>query len=357
MKRKWIASVLTAALLCTGCALFPQEEQLPEAPVLKNYSNEQFTLVAVARGDLIKEATIECSYDPVEEEQLSFSIGGERIAEIYVTAGSQVTKGQLVAELDNTYINNRIAAQQQTVADLERKVAQTKEKLDYHYERLSRLNDAADADYARFDGQRDSANLACLALADEYEYVEQLLAVEQQVLADLLEELSLRKLYAGIDGTVLVVTQSSGSSSTFFAGQTVCTVADLTTGCFQASFQGGLIKEGDTVMINYGEADHEATVTEILEGKSGKKTAKFQLSTPDPTLTAAAKGKITLVTEQKNDVLYLPLKTVKEMENVSIVYYLDENGLKASKVVETGMQANGLVEIVSGLEEGEMVIR
>lgn len=74
-------------------------------------------------------------------------------------------------------------------------------------------------------------------------------------------------------------------------------------------------------------------------------------------MSAGVKGEITLVKDRRDDVLCLPAKAVTTFENTYIVYYVDENGLKSSKVVETGLYADGLVEIVSGLEEGEMVIK
>ena len=44
-------------------------------------------------------------------------------------------------------------------------------------------------------------------------------------------------------------------------------------------------------------------------------------------------------------------------DNNYLVYYVDETGMKRSKPVEIGLKANGLIEIVSGVEEGEMVIQ
>lgn len=38
------------------------------------------------------------------------------------------------------------------------------------------------------------------------------------------------------------------------------------------------------------------------------------------------------------------------------VYVQDENGLRAMAEVETGFEADGFVEILSGLEEGDAVI-
>ena len=102
-------------------------------------------------------------------------------------------------------------------------------------------------------------------------------------------------------------------------------------------------------------------MAEITQESGGKKSATFQLLAPDPTLKAGMKGKITVVTERHDDVLYLPVTTVKNTNtngtNVYYVYCIDDNGLRYTKVVEIGLAAGGIVEIVSGLEEGEMVLR
>ena len=55
--------------------------------------------------------------------------------------------------------------------------------------------------------------------------------------------------------------------------------------------------------------------------------------------------------------LYLPASAVSSYDNNYLVYYVDETGMKRSKPVEIGLKANGLIEIVSGVEEGEMVIQ
>ena len=361
MKRKWIIPVVAAACLCAGCALLPQEEQLPDAPVLRAFTGDQHTLVAVERGDIVKEEIITCSYDAARQELLSFPVGGERIAELYIRTGSQVKQGQLLAELDNTQLNDRIKQQKLIVEDLQRRTEQAKEKLDLNYERVSRLGDAAAADPGRFSGQKKSANQTCLELADEFDYLEKLLNVEKTALENMEFQLTQRQIYAPFDGTILTVTQSNGSDSVFFAGQTVAVMADLSSGTFNATFPKGMLEEGSMVTIVCDNGEHEAQVAEVTEGGGGKKSATFRLLTPDPTLQAGTKGKITVITERRDDVLYLPVTTVKNTNttgnNVYYVYCLDENGLRYTKIVETGLSAGGIVEIVSGLEEGEMVLR
>ena len=58
----------------------------------------------------------------------------------------------------------------------------------------------------------------------------------------------------------------------------------------------------------------------------------------------------------RENVLTLPEKAIDTINGQSVVYYQDELGLKSYKIVTTGLIAGGMVEILSGLSEGEQVI-
>ena len=68
------------------------------------------------------------------------------------------------------------------------------------------------------------------------------------------------------------------------------------------------------------------------------------------------KGTFELVLDTRTDVLTLPEKTVSMMGDKQVVYYLDEEGIRRYCEVQTGLAANKIVEILSGLEEGDSVI-
>lgn len=55
------------------------------------------------------------------------------------------------------------------------------------------------------------------------------------------------------------------------------------------------------------------------------------------------------------DCLYINAKAVKTMGNEHFVYYQDENGLRSMKTVVTGFEADGYIQILEGLEQGEAV--
>ena len=137
-----------------------------------------------------------------------------------------------------------------------------------------------------------------------------------------------------------------------FAPRTVCLLYTST-----AQTERGRFSVGDTVEINYDDTEHEAIVQETTETENKKVAVRFQLSVPDPSLSAGKQGTILLVTDTRENVLFLPLKAVISLQNAKLVYYVDEDGIKNSKVVTTGLEADGKVEILDGLEEGELVIQ
>lgn len=359
MNRKWIIPVIAAAFLCTSCALFPEEEVLPEAPVLREAGARNYTQVEVLRGDLVAKTRIICKYQPAVEEALHFPMSDEIISQAYVKQGDEVTAGTLLMELENSDLHRQIEAQQETLDLLNLQITQTDEKLGLYYERCALL-DRASAVSSAYSYQSEAADRTCLQLYEELEYLNKLLEVEQMAMDELQQELSQRQIYATMDGTVTYVAKPNADRRwTTTAGVTMCKVSDLTTSSFAAEVTKGILKKGDSVIITYNEADHEAKVTGVTPHakKEDMEKVTFQLEILDADLSTETKGEVIVETGRKENVLYLPESAVVTLDRVEIVYYLDENGIKDSKVVETGMEANGYIEIVSGLEEGEMVIK
>ena len=120
MKNKVIPWILAATLVTTlsGCQLIPVEEELPVAPVVKTYQGVEHDQVVVKRGDLIATSVVQCKYQALEKENLSFRLGGEYIEGIYVEVGQEVQAGELLAELVHDNLNEQIKSQEYQLAIL-----------------------------------------------------------------------------------------------------------------------------------------------------------------------------------------------------------------------------------------------
>jgi len=358
LNRKWVILTALVTLLFSSCALVPKEEELPDAPVLHTNQTTQYTQVAVVRGDLVQTEKISCQYQPSVEETLQFSKSGEVIEHIYVQQGDPVKKGELLAELDTTKEKQERTNQEQVLAGIQLQISQAKENISLLQQRITVLTPAAAAKPDLYADQLQSAQQALTDAQSKTSYLASLLSVEQDRFQEILQKISDRQLRAGIDGTVRTVLKKEGSADLVSsAGQAVCIVSDFATASFTAKTQKDRFSVGQTVTISYDDTDHDASVEEIAEGDGGEVTVFFQLKVPDASLSAGKQGSILLVTASKKNVLYLPTKAIVSLQNAKLVYYVDDSGIKNSKVITTGLEADEKTEILTGLSEGELVIQ
>lgn len=82
----------------------------------------------------------------------------------------------------------------------------------------------------------------------------------------------------------------------------------------------------------------------------------FRIDDMSACLYSDLRGTISIVLGEKKDVLYVPTSAVTTINDEVIVYYEDEDGIRNIKHIETGLEANGKIEVVSGLKEGDTII-
>ena len=72
---------------------------------------------------------------------------------------------------------------------------------------------------------------------------------------------------------------------------------------------------------------------------------------------ASDRARITILLDERTDVLIIPGEAIRLFNGQPYVYVVDENGLREMRNVEPGFVGDGLeTEIISGLEEGELVV-
>ena len=354
MKRRCIAGLLLTIPLLSACSLVPQEEVLPQMPVVQEVEDVILETAMVMRGDLMEEKIFTCTYQPISEEKLYFPENGQAIAAVYVQTGDEVKVGDLIAELDNTQIHQRIDAQQHTVDALNLQIIQEQNYIKVQKERIEVLKELAKTD-SSYNTQVTSAEAALESRNSQVTYLYAQLSVENSALAELQADLKNRQLYAGIDGTVSYTVKLS-NTTTYTKNTLICTIQDLSKASFIGPFKEGLLELNQQLTLQTDEKALDAIVSHISPpDDKGNCTVTFSLLTPDATLKAGDSARMTLVTTFVEDVLYLPSIAVHKENDVSFVYYPDEKGLIAVKPVETGASIKNRIQITGGLEEGDVV--
>lgn len=358
--KRWILFLLIAAcLLLSACSLLPAEETFRTAPVIRDYERETFTFAYVERGDMLLSQQLICTYVPVQTQTLSFSVGGLYYDEIYVSEGDYVQKGQLLAQLDLNGVEEQIENCALQIKKLNLRIAGLEENRTLALERQKIVMQ---------DHTEQERNAALQKINDEYDRQRRSIQDELDIARLQMEEyetlVANRQLRAGIDGTVTYV-RSIKDGQQSVAEERVIAIVDATNSIFRVETKlWNHFTAGDTYVITVSGEEFKAQVVsedeiglqeaEKTEGKAAY--VYLQLKTPAMQLEDGDRGTLMLELDSRKDVLMIPEKAVVAAKGKTIVYYQDEHGMKAYKTVEIGLVADGMVEIISGLTEGESII-
>ena len=359
LKRRHLAALAAVGLLLAGCDLLPAEEQFRTAPLIREYQREEFTQAACTRGDLRLVRSISCVYVPVRSESLKFAVSGVSYDEFYVRAGDSVKEGQLLAQLDLSDIEQQIEAKQRDIERItvrlehleqDRQLALTRAGVVHEAEGAAALREAKAAVDESFDAQRQS--------------LEDSLSIARLRLTDYERLLGERQLRAPMDGTVTYVRRvNKGDVSS--VNERIVTVADSTMSLFRAETElWDCFEPGQLVTITSSKVDYEAVVTDAADlglkpqtREAGKKAyVYFVLTEPTFDLEDNDRGTLTVLLDSRDDVLRVPSSAISTINGETVVYYQNDEGMKAYKNVTVGLEAGNYIEIISGLEEGDLVI-
>lgn len=375
--------MLALGVLLTSCGILPEEEELPGAPVIYSYETEEYKQQAVTRGDMIEVKEVRCTYMPAREVELSFGIGGEKMEKVFVEKGDAVKKGDLLAELSMGSLEEEIEEQLYQIEREELSLSQRKENYELAKKRVdlllaenaAKLAASAPEEAESLKQEQTSLEAEKAALSEAYESDRKRMAKSLELKRKKLDELNAakakRQIIAPMDGVVTYL-YFGLTDAPSVEGEKVMVLSDVSSSVF-------VVKGSDTVRFEVGQQVEvvangksytaqmvdpaslqlpEEEADESLSEEEQLKNARayFKLEQPDPSLKDGVGGRINLVLQEKRDTLFVTEDAVKSVNGKTVVYYLDENGLRAMKEVKTGMTANKQVEILEGLKEGEIVI-
>lgn len=363
MKRKNIACcVMLLALGCffTGCATSATQE---EDFILIEKETEPlvYEMATVSINDVQKTQRIRCSYQQVNDESLSFSISGKRVAEVYVYEGDTVVKGQLLAELDVGNAEDQIRTLEYNIA---------RNELNLKNSKLNEDNEISTV-WLRFlyqsgmsKAEQDAVHETVAGIQQRYRYNredwEDAIALDKAELERLKNDVKNSRLVAGMDGTVSTVKERlEGSTSVkdeeviqiIDSSECLFEVTDTSwASCFSEGMEVDLTVVSGTGAGNYTLVPYDiANWGEVL---------LFALSgdSENASIGVGASGTIRFKLDERKQVLTVPLKAVHQASEKSFVYVLGEGNVREVKWIETGLFGDENVEVISGLTEGEKVI-
>ncbi len=389
-------STLLFLTLFSGCYFLPKEEEIlepplkvPEAITYKTYEVTTGTLERYLNGNGKVEST---------NTQVLFYPKTGRLKEIFVKSGQDVKAGDLIVALDTGDLEYTIYKQEKAVrtAELSLEMAQKNatpdpialRRAEINYELAQRELENTRKEYDESWGTakekladsiyKQELNLELLKMTlDEAGKVKDTVAADlerAQINYDLAkaqldvynEQLEESRLYAEIDGTVVYVAslEPGYSISAYYDLVKIADANSLryTMKCDDTSE----LYVGMEMEITYSQNRKTGTVigrivqlpTDVspLAPEAERTAVKIEVDEFPEGTKIGDSAAVKVLLERKENIITLPTRYVSSYSTRRYVRVLNDEGIPEERDVKLGIQSNNEVEIVSGLEAGEVIV-
>ncbi len=254
--------------------------------------------------------------------------------------------------------------------------------------------DALAAEVSTLEGQLSAATGAVSAAQADVEYhnsiVSQLESAVTQAEAGVLDSVALAQIQAGlvspqnsyetiseqlsaaqegvtapISGVVTDVQASEGGMAQQYSP--LCTIHSLDNVEVQLSlsqYDLDQVAVGQSATVTVHGKQYNGTVSSIdhitteqasQTGTSSFVLAKVTIENPDDAITLGLEATVNIHTGEAQNVLTVPTTAINTDVDGTYIMVLEE-GLAARRAVETGLSSDTMIEVISGLTEGETVL-
>ncbi|MHB2057665.1 efflux RND transporter periplasmic adaptor subunit [Pantoea dispersa] len=375
MTKKWLFAALTALVMILVFWAYSASRSKPN-PLMT---------AAVRQGDIENVIAATGKMDAIERVNVGAQVSGQ-VKKLYIKAGDNVRKGQLIAEIDDqpqrSDLRNAQAALSVAQADLQTRQA-TLVRQQAQFQRLQQMIKTNAVSRQDFDTAAEAWRIAQAELtAQQARVIQAQIEVDKKQL-----DLGYTRIMAPIDGTVVAIVTKQGQ--TVNAVQSAPTIAKLAQlGTMTIKVQ---ISEADITNIQPGQQAwfttfanpdkrYNATLRSIelapesvmkddaLMGNSESNTvsstnaavyynALLDVPNPDNALRISMTAQVNLLRDQAKNALLVPVQaTKKASDGRTYVEIADQNNQPEKRYITTGISDSVDIQVLSGLRLGEKVI-
>jgi len=352
---------------------------------------------------IVETVTATGRIQPKTQVKISADVAA-KIIKMEVKEGDKVEKGDFLVQLDQDRYLAEVERAEASLRSIEANAKLNRENMRKAEKDYNRFKQLFDKD---LESQAGLDQAYAIAQVEKARYESALEQVEQSkaALKQSMDALSKTTIYAPMSGTISKLNKEVGEIAlgSQFQEDVIMVVSDL-------AGMEALVKvdENDVVAINLGDSatvevdalsdkKYQGIVTEIAhtatisgQGTASQKTefeVKLNVINPDLQLRPGMTASGYVITEVKKDVVGVPIQCVamktpeqlkgdpvKAKGDVAIAdssepkdYTVDEDGFAqvvfvvdnnhvVAREVETGIQSNSHIEIISGLEIGDEIV-
>ncbi|MCC8130360.1 MAG: efflux RND transporter periplasmic adaptor subunit [Ruminococcus sp.] len=344
--KKSIFGLTAAAVMClslSGCYFLPEEEEYLDPPVVKA-SEVSYTTTATTKKDITKQVTTAGTIASGTQQNVYFASYGGIIKAVYVSAGDEVVEGDLIAELETTELDEEIYIME---LEMQREELEVQIAIENGDSETVKAKEQLDVDLLQID------------------------------LDKLYAEKEASKIYASVSGTVSYV-KTVSPGETVSAGDTIATIIDINDLYIKISpsSEKSAFLIGRSIQIRYDGEYYDGVIVSNSSGEQWDEETEDVLADENgdailgeisedvvvaftgdiPESSAVGNSADTiLVLDSREDVIVISANLIKTVNGQEVVYVFKDNE-RVQVAVETGLQSGSLIEITSGLEEGDEVI-
>lgn len=356
---------LVICLFCfAGCSNEAADEAQEELVIVDNASDTiAYTMATCERTNIEVTSRVNASYVQSKDQKVALSEGGQKIVRVCVKEGDTVKKGDLLISLDAGNLDEEIENLKYQIKQEKLKSEQIEKEKEfslastyYGYVFGSGLESEDDVkayEKSKADVEKDF-RYQKEDNADSIEF-------DEAKLKELEAKKAKTSVYSQMDGLVYKIEKDLQGSTTR-KDQVIMTIVDGSSGYFVAKDQDILegLNTGDVVRLNitHGDGSGDYELTPMRRNEWGEEQYFSILTAPENSvLEVGITGTLYVITDSKENVLSVPTRCVHKAGDEYYVYVLDDSGLKQVRYVEIGLSTTDITEIISGLDEGEQIVK
>jgi len=256
-----------------------------------------------------------------------------QVVEILVEEGDKVSKGQILARLDGDRLRLEML---QAQANLE--------KMSREYDRLTNLHERGLVSATTYDGlkyDREALRAVYKLKRLNYSYID--------IRATISGVVSSRDINVGTNIEI--------GEIAFTVSDTSCLVSYLHIPQTELSkFSPG--NEAKVTVDAMPDIDFGATVARIsptIDVRSGTFRATLYINNQDGRLAPGMFARFTIAYEKHSNALVIPVEAIVREDSETVVYVVID-GAAVRRAIQAGIQSDGNVEVLSGLDKNDEIV-
>jgi len=373
----WLGIILLIALVVGGGYWF-----------LNPSGTHPPALATVTRGDLKAMVNANARVRSQRSVKLAFPFSG-LVTKVNILEGDTVKAGDVIAEMDNRDAQRRVAqaeanlaARQQDLAEAQQPPSATELEIAQQTLKKAALALAAAQDQFKKDGSEENRVAQEIAQSDydiaranfdrqtrapttfELDTLQRAIDSAQMDLDNARETLAETQLKAPFDGTITEVDADAGA---LLGGYSPVAVLEDTSKLELLAdideIDVAEVEEGQNADLHFDAFPGDSAtgkVARLFPAASNERGATIYhaIISLDPTdlkLRPGMGATVSIATVEKKNVLRVPSRAVKNAGSQKIVVVLDGSGTR-NAVVQVGVSDGSETEIVSGVQEGTVIV-